>query len=120
MDINKTIVWQLAIIAPTVLCLFWRRYFSLRIVCVLFLLFFGWSILFFGVRASVRNAIGQVDSDRESMYIEGWRDGGLATQDITNSYIATILLLFACLSVLGVVPVRTQGKGKVGQSESAD
>lgn len=108
MDISKILIWQLAIIVPTVISLYWRRTFSLRIICVVFLLFWGWSILFFGVRASVRNAIDQVDSAKGSMYIEGWRDGGIATQDLANSYIGTIMLLFACLSVLGVIPVRSK------------
>lgn len=60
---STIVIWHLLLILPTVCALIARRSRLIRVICILVILAWTWSLLTMGVGASMRNSRGQCEVD---------------------------------------------------------
>ena len=104
--ISKFIFWHLMIIVPTLCALLFRRSLALRVICIIMILTWTWSLLAGGLTCSMRNSINQLDRGRSQEYKDGWFDGARATQTMANNYRSPLFTAVLCVAVLALIPIR--------------
>ena len=103
---SNFVFWHLPLILPAVCALIARRSRLVRVVCILVILAWTWSLLTAGVNASMRNSRGKCDRARSQEYQDGWADGAMATQMTASLYRSPLITAVLCVAILALIPIQ--------------